>query len=431
VKVLLAAHGSRGDVQFLLALALALRERQHAVTFAAPENFEAWIRSHGLPFCVSYPDTQRHARAVAAHSTRLSWQVRYLGEELLPKQFACLRRAEPEADLVVGTGLQFAAPSLAEQHGVPYVYAAYTPLCAPSAHLPPPGLPWQRLPRLANRAAWGLLGTIADAALRRALNSERSRMGLEPVARVSDYLWKRTPMLVAADPVLAPRPPDAPAARASTDAWLYEDDEPLPRSVEHFLSTGEAPLFAGFGCMASRDPERLFAVVREAARRAGRRVIIQAGWGGVGERGSAEEDCLVFRDELSHVRLFPRVAAVAHHAGSGTTTTAARAGVPQIPLPHLGDHAYWAERVRALGVGTRALPIHRVTPFHLTRRIRRACDEPAMRERAQWLARQIRGRDGSGHAVEILEEWVGGPLEAPRPACSRDTRANEPRLETA
>ncbi|GAA2651316.1 hypothetical protein GCM10010307_61070 [Streptomyces vastus] len=40
------------------------------------------------------------------------------------------------------------------------------------------------------------------------------------------------------------------------------------------------------------------------------------------------------------------MAAVVHHGGAGTTTTAARAGAPR-----LADQPYWAGRVADLGIG--------------------------------------------------------------------------------
>ena len=45
------------------------------------------------------------------------------------------------------------------------------------------------------------------------------------------------------------------------------------------------------------------------------------------------------------------MAAVAHHGGAGTTTTAARAGAPQLVVPQGGDQIYWARRVAELGIG--------------------------------------------------------------------------------
>ena len=41
-----------------------------------------------------------------------------------------------------------------------------------------------------------------------------------------------------------------------------------------------------------------------------------------------------------------------HHGGAGTTTTAARAGAPQVVVPRIVDQPYWAGRVADLGIGT-------------------------------------------------------------------------------
>ena len=48
MRVLLAPHGSRGDVQPMLALAHALRDRGHVPAFIAPSNFVSWIQALGF-----------------------------------------------------------------------------------------------------------------------------------------------------------------------------------------------------------------------------------------------------------------------------------------------------------------------------------------------------------------------------------------------
>ena len=60
-----------------------------------------------------------------------------------------------------------------------------------------------------------------------------------------------------------------------------------------------------------------------------------------------------------HTLLFPKMAAIVHHGGSGTTATAARAGVPQIIVPHMTDQYYFAER----------LPRHGIAPESICRKV--------------------------------------------------------------
>jgi len=48
MRVLLAPHGTRGDIQPMLALAVALGARGHVASFVVPSNFLDWIRSCGF-----------------------------------------------------------------------------------------------------------------------------------------------------------------------------------------------------------------------------------------------------------------------------------------------------------------------------------------------------------------------------------------------
>jgi len=41
-----------------------------------------------------------------------------------------------------------------------------------------------------------------------------------------------------------------------------------------------------------------------------------------------------------------------HHGGAGTTTTATRAGAPQVVVLQVVNQPYWAGRVADLGIGT-------------------------------------------------------------------------------
>jgi sterol 3beta-glucosyltransferase len=50
VRALLVTHGTRGDVQPLLALAVALRGRGHEAVLAAPESFAPAASEHGVEF---------------------------------------------------------------------------------------------------------------------------------------------------------------------------------------------------------------------------------------------------------------------------------------------------------------------------------------------------------------------------------------------
>jgi sterol 3beta-glucosyltransferase len=148
------------------------------------------------------------------------------------------------------------------------------------------------------------------------------------------------------------------------------------------------------------DHERLHDVVAAAVKRAGVRAVVQSGWAGLGPAG---DDILVV-DDLPHDWLFPRTAAVVHHAGAGTTGAGLRAGVPAVPVPVLVDQPFWADRLHRLGVAPRPLPMHELTAETLTDALRTCLDRSSYRDRATELARRISAEDGPAGVLSLVTQ---------------------------
>ncbi|MGZ6017975.1 MAG: glycosyltransferase, partial [Phenylobacterium sp.] len=106
----------------------------------------------------------------------------------------------------------------------------------------------------------------------------------------------------------------------------------------------------------------------------------------------------------SHAALFPRVGAVVHHAGAGTTTAAALAGAPQIAVPMFGDQFYWARRVERLGIGS-TTPAAGLDAARLADSLNAALQAPVSAQ-----ARALAGRvsaDGADAAARRLISYFG------------------------
>jgi UDP:flavonoid glycosyltransferase YjiC (YdhE family) len=109
---------------------------------------------------------------------------------------------------------------------------------------------------------------------------------------------------------------------------------------------------------------------------------------------------------VPHDWLFPRVAAVAHHGGMGTTAEGLRAGVPSIIIPRLLDQRFWSKRVHELGVGPRPIPHRHLSSERLAEAIHAATADRSMRQRAASLGRRIRDERGVAVAVEAIQEYA-------------------------
>ncbi len=386
MQVLLSSIGSRGDVQPILALGLELRALGHHARLCVAPNFKEWIESYGLECTPIGPDLRRLTGGTVPGKPVLPSQERLqqLADESVRTQFQVIAAAARGCDLVVAAGaLQIATRSIAEAHKIPYVFAAYCPAILPSLAYPPPktgGHYSYALPEDANRQLWAKNEEEFNARFGATLNAERARIGLGPVSTVQPHIFTDRPWL-AADPALAPAVPTAGREVVQTGAWLLADETPLPGDVEDFLASGAPPIYLGLGSM--RASEQTGRVLIEAARALGLRSILSQGWANLLPVDTGN-DCLSIGDG-NHDKLFPRVTAVVHHGGAGTTTAVARAGRPQVIIPHNYDQFYWAHRVRELGVGVSGPTRDELTVDVLVEALREAL-KPEVTTRAQALA---------------------------------------------
>jgi len=118
--------------------------------------------------------------------------------------------------------------------------------------------------------------------------------------------------------------------------------------LEAFLDAGTPPVYVGVGSMPA--PTDIARVAIEAIRAQGRRALVAHGWADLALIDDPD-DCFAV-GEVNQQALFGQVAAVVHHGGAGTTTTATRAGAPQVVIPQMADQPYFAGRVANLGIGT-------------------------------------------------------------------------------
>jgi UDP:flavonoid glycosyltransferase YjiC (YdhE family) len=111
--------------------------------------------------------------------------------------------------------------------------------------------------------------------------------------------------------------------------------------------------------MADKRASQRTQVIIQALEQTGQRAIVLSGWGGVETQDLPDT---VFRVEsVPHEWLFPRMSAIIHHGGAGTTVAAAKAGVPSMIIPFLGDQFFWGRRIAEAGIGPGPIPMRELT----------------------------------------------------------------------
>jgi sterol 3beta-glucosyltransferase len=167
------------------------------------------------------------------------------------------------------------------------------------------------------------------------------------------------------------------------------------------LNAGSPPVFISFGSMTPAGADRVSGLVAAAGRQAEVRMVIQAGQATLAKADPASDDAIVI-GEVPHDWLFPRMAAVIHHAGAGTAAAGLRAGVPAVSVPMIGDQPFWAARLAALGTGPRPIRYRRLSAQVLAAAIRDAITRPSYRAQAQAMASRLAIEDGTAPVVNAL-----------------------------
>lgn len=222
----------------------------------------------------------------------------------------------------------------------------------------------------------------------------------------------RAPFILCYSPHVVPPAPDWPP-NVQTTGYLFLDEkaDPVwqpPDRLRSFLQAGKergaSTISIGFGSMTGEAGVRMSQLVVDAVQRSGVRAVLLSGWSGLGN--AALPESILRLDAVPHGWLFPRMAAVVHHGGAGSTAASLRAGAPTIIVPHMADQPFWGGRVHALGVGPKPIPRPKLTADRLAHAIHQAVTDPHMAERARQISAQLQAEDGLGNAIAAVETYL-------------------------
>jgi UDP:flavonoid glycosyltransferase YjiC (YdhE family) len=424
VRVAIIAPGSRGDIQPYLALGVGLARCGHDVRIVTTTDHTALVQAYSLTLHVVPLDvkaalqTDRVSASVEGGSVVASFReltaIAERGSRLLAEVGLSASRGVDA--ILTGFGGAFIAEGLAATLGLPLLQAYNVPL-TPTAAFAGALAPWLSFGPTSRRLAHRLTREAVWMASRSAGNRARMEvLGRPSAPRLAPSGIAGLapgPVLYGYSSAVLPRGPEWGDDVEVTGFWFADEPEGFtpPPELEAFLDAGPKPVCIGFGSMSQRTPEATTRLVLDAVRRSGQRAVLLAGWGRL---TAADLPSSVFAvDAVPHAWLYPRVAAVVHHGGAGTTAAALRAGVPAVVVPFHGDQPFWAERVRELGVGPAPIPRRRLSAERLAHALDVAVHDRALATRASALGAQVRAEDGVGRAVAAIERLVqGGPPAA-------------------
>lgn len=412
-RVLLLTSGTRGDVQPFVALGKRLLQEGMEVRLCTHERFRAFVEQHGLTYAFMNDDLLRFADTEGGRTlTQSKGNVLKAMREMKPVYARTLREAQAAAqgcDLIVYHPKALAGASLAEAMRVPGVMVLPAPAMTPTRSF--------ALPFLGDRDWGGFLNRLSYAPLRMSttafrgeLNRWRGELGLPPEPAFAsphlDAAGQPVPTLYPVSPHVVQPPADWPGNVHLTGYWFLEGNQTWtpPAELSAFLEAGPPPVAISFSSMVGTDVKQRTRIMLESVTRAGTRAVLVSSSGGIdiGEGNEERTNSILQVDAAPFEWLFPRVKAVVHHGGAGTTAEGLRAGIPALACPFFGDQPYWGARIHRLGVGPKPIPQSRLTAEALSEAFTVMLNDREMRLRAASLGEHIRAEDGVGRAIRFL-----------------------------
>ena len=405
MRLVALTYGTEGDTRPIAALCSALMEAGYETTLLADGGTLGSARELGVPSVALAGNIHKAIRegisSAVTGKNSLNTTARALAgianENAEAWMSQVLDAAAGSDGLIVGGLAAFIGFSAAEKLAIPVIAAGMIPL-TPTSAFPSPFLPPRSMPRWLNRFTYRLVAEVLWRAFRKTTNAARANVGLPRGHKI----WSGHPMLYGISPNLLPKPADWPDNVWMCGQWLRPTNEwDAPRTLQNFLSAGEPPIYVGFGSMVGFDQRALLDVVTEAV--GDQRVLFYPGWTRENSLSLPPNFCVI--GDTPHDWLFPRTSLVIHHGGSGTTHSAARAGVPSIILPFAADQFFWAEQARKRGIASVLDSGPKTTATALSRAIgyTRTAE---MRERAGAVGAKMRTEHGLAKAIEGVHSFL-------------------------
>jgi sterol 3beta-glucosyltransferase len=411
MRICILTVGTRGDVQPYIALGAALHSTGHTVKLATVKRYEPMVRAYGLDFGlledspISFVD-----RVVISRGNPISraFETRRVIRSMMARLLDDVLHLAKSADAIITSNLLiYPGYQIKQELGIPSIGTFLVPYLRTRA-FPNPAVFSGRhsLSARGNLLTYDIFNGAIWQLYRSSMNRQRQGYGLPALPRfgMADRMRRdHYPFLCAYSPSVVERPGDWAKDIHVTGYWFLDatgDWEP-PAELKAFIDAGPAPVYVGFGSMNVRDPLAMARLVVEVLRQTGQRGIVQSDSADISQVEVPKEVFVL--SDAPHAWLFPKMAAVVHHGGAGTTAAGLRAGVPTVVVPTYGDQFFWGQRISAMGVGPDPIPRKRLTTERLAAAVRLATNDHEMRQRAAAVARRVGAEDGLKRAVQLFE----------------------------
>ena len=411
MQITMLSVGSTGDVRPYVLLGQELQARGHRVTISAFPRFQEMVENAGLVFYPIRGSAESMMASIMEPDTNAFTYLPRLWrgvKDAAPQMLRDMTDSCRGADAMVCNFFGSVFYSIAEKYDIPCIQSHLFPM-DPTGDFPISSVRNQRLGTLVNRSSYRLgyyvIGTLEKYILR-SWRQENDLTERKPVIHPDYRIGGHTiPVIYAISTSLIPRPADWDPAIRISGFWFDESPvsyQPSPE-LSAFLENGTPPVYIGFGSMNTGDMGRLISISLRSIHAAGLRAVFNTGWGG---RTLKSTGTVLFTQDVPHDWLFPRVSAVIHHGGAGTTAAGLRYGRPTLAIPFAGDQSFWAHQIWRAGCGPKPIPRDSLSVRKMKAALLDLKSNGNYRESARRISEELAQEHGVRTAADIIEEEV-------------------------
>ncbi len=410
MNITVIAIGSTGDVRPCMLLGQELNKRGHQVTITAFFRFAELIENNGLLFYPIRGNVDKYMASIMEPNTNGITYLPHLWKaikDIAPLMIEDITDSCRNADAIICSYFGSVFYSIAEMFDIPCIQIHLFPM-DPTGECPIASVRNMHLGEWFNRISYKIGYFLIGLFEKIILTEWRKANGLilKKITTHPDYLVCKhcVPVIYATDPSVFPPPKDWNSSIYMTG--FFFDEKTLYKTnpdLESFFKNGDTPIYIGFGSMNTGNMSKLIDIMIKSVRESGLRAVFN-----IGESPNSmnSDSVIMFIREVPHDWLFPRVRAVVHHGGVGTTAIGLKYGKPSLIIPFSGDQPFWAEQVRKAGCGPKPIARNHITIRNMTKALLDLTNNKTYYENARRIGEELTNRHGVLKTADLVEAEI-------------------------
>lgn len=417
MKILLISIGTRGDIEPFLTLGSLLKNRGHQVFGAFPAQFRNLAEDAGIDFLeldkgflelIEGEDGQLAMGGKGAWWNKVGAMIRLykksisVNKILFDQQAEFVEQLQPNR-IVYGGKATFPIIWSTQELNKAIMLSPVPCLIHPVKAYPHLGFKGKYgafLNKLTYRLAnWGLIKHVTSSS-----KAYRKEHGISDKA-VRQTIFNNK-FIYAISPSIFPEQEDWPD-HAKIMGYHERDKgsqwQP-PKELEAFIAKHPKIVLITFGSMTNPEPEKKTKIILDILQKHQIPAIINTASGGLKEPENYLKGLVYFVDRIPYDWAFPKMYAVIHHGGSGTTHTTLKYGCAAMIIPHIIDQFLWNVLMKDLAVGPKGQAVSKLSFRKMEENLLDLWENPKYKSKAETISKAMLAEDFEDAICEYVVE---------------------------